>query len=360
MSDNEVIGQMSMYTVGIDETAEQLKQMIAQGKVLAQKYHVTTTNPPYMAITNASDKLYAYVFEKFREAKADLYSVFIERCQVFAKPTAYFAMITQQSWFSLASFIELRKKIFGRDMSVTTAQLGPRAFDEISGEVVSSVSFVIRKGYVNSYRGVYMDLQSGESETAKETMFMSRKNYYEANQDNFSLIPNNIVVYNASKKALQHFNDDTPLNSLVTAKPGMQTSDNERFLRLWFEVAFSKIGQEFDHEAAALSEYKWFPYNKGIGFRKWFGNNDYIVNYYHDGEELKYWLVHNPKDPKTKHWSRNMRNYDAYFEEGITFTAIGNAFSARMNGKGYLFDTKGPMIFGRELPGTLKNRVGFL
>ena len=350
VSNIEVIGQFSMYTVGLDDTAEELKQMIAQGKVLAQNYHVATTKPPYMAITNASDKLCAYVFEKFPEAKADLYSVFIERCEAFAKPTAYFAMITQQSWFSLASFIELRKKIFGRDMSVTTAQLGPRAFDEISGEVVSSVSFVIRKGYVNSYRGVYMDLQSGESETAKETMFMSRKNYYEANQDNFTLIPNNIVVYNASKKALQHFNDDTPLNSLVTAKPGMQTSDNERFLRLWFEVFFSKIGQGFDHDAAALSEYKWFPYNKGIGFRKWFGNNDYIVNYYHDGEELKYWLVHNPNDPKTKHWSRNMRNYDAYFEEGITFTAIGNAFSARMNGKGYLFDTKGPMIFGRELP----------
>ena len=350
VSDNEVTGQMSMYTVGIDGTAEQLGKMIAQGKLLTQNYHVATTNPPYMAITNASEKLYAYVFEKYPDAKADLYSVFIQRCEVFAKTTAYFAMITQQSWFSLASFIELRKKIFGRDMSVTTAQLGPRAFDEISGEVVSSVSFVIRKGYVNSYRGIYMDLQSGESESAKEKMFMSRKNYYEANQDNFTLIPNNIVVYNASEKALRHFNDDKPLNSLVTAKPGMQTSDNERFLRLWFEVAFSKIGQEFDHEAAALSEYKWFPYNKGIGFRKWFGNNDYIVNYYHDGEELKYWLVHNPKDPKTKHWSRNMRNYDAYFEEGITFTAIGNAFSARMNGKGYLFDTKGPMIFGRELP----------
>ena len=350
VSDNEVTGQMSMYTVGIDGTAEQLGKMIAQGKLLTQNYHVATTNPPYMAITNASEKLYAYVFEKYPDAKADLYSVFIQRCEVFAKTTAYFAMITQQSWFSLASFIELRKKIFGCDMSVTTAQLGPRAFDEISGEVVSSVSFVIRKGYVNSYRGIYMDLQSGESESAKEKMFMSRKNYYEANQDNFTLIPNNIVVYNASEKALRHFNDDKPLNSLVTAKTGMQTSDNERFLRLWFEVAFSKIGQEFDHEAAALSEYKWFPYNKGIGFRKWFGNNDYIVNYYHDGEELKYWLVHNPKDPKTKHWSRNMRNYDAYFEEGITFTAIGNAFSARMNGKGYLFDTKGPMIFGRELP----------
>ena len=349
VSESEVIGQVSVDTLGLDDTAEKLRQLLAQGKVLVQQYHVTTTNPPYMTITSASDKLYTYVFENFPESKADLYSTFIERCELFAKPASYFSMITQQSWFSLASFIDLRKKLLESDMFVATAQLGPRAFDEISGEVVSCVSFVMRKGYVDSYKGVFLDLQSGESEVAKESMLISRKNYYEAGQDDFTLIPNNIVVYNASKKALQHFVDDEPLKSLVTAKPGMQTSDNERFLRLWFEVSFGKIGQRLDHEKAALSEYKWFPYNKGIGFRKWFGNNDYIVNFYHDGEELKYWLVHNPKDPKTKHWSRNMRNYDTYFEEGITFTAIGNAFSARMNGKGYLFDTKGPMIFGKNL-----------
>ena len=129
----------------------------------------------------------------------------------------------------------------------------------------------------------------------------------------------------------------------------MQTSDNERFLKLWFEVNRYKIGFGYTHADAIKSDYKWFPYNKGIGFRKWYGNNDYVVNFYHDGEELKYWLVHNPKDPGTKHWSRNMRNYDYYFENGITFTAIGNGFSARLNGEGYLFDTKGPTMFGREL-----------
>ena len=148
---------------------------------------------------------------------------------------------------------------------------------------------------------------------------------------------------------MKKFNTAPPLKEYVIAKPGMQTSDNERFLRLWHEIAYSRIGFGFTHEKAANSEFKWFPYNKGIGFRKWYGNNDYVVNFYHDGEELKYWLVHNPKDPGTKHWSRNMRNYDYYFCDGITFTAIGNSFSARLNGAGYLFDTKGPMMFGSEI-----------
>ena len=342
--------QVTFDESGVETTQAQLRLMIAQGQALAQKYHAVVTNPPYMALTNTNSHLSDYVNERFLAAKSDLYSVFIKRCESLAKMNMYYAMITQQSWISLPSFIFLRKEIFAADMAISMAQMGSRAFDEISGEVVSSISFVLRRGYIGSYRGVYLDLQEGLSEAEKERMFINREGYYETVQDNFSLIPNNVVVYNASSIALKHFQNDSPLSSIVAAKPGMQTSDNDRFLRIWYEVGFSGIGFRFDHEMARISEYKWFPYNKGIGYRKWYGNNDYIVNFYHDGEELKYWLVHNPNDPKTKHWSRNMRNYDSYFEEGITFTAIGNAFSARMNGKGYLFDTKGPMIFGSNLP----------
>lgn len=156
---------------------------------------------------------------------------------------------------------------------------------------------------------------------------------YYSKQDNFREIPHEIVVYDASPKALDNFSIFPPLKDTAVAKPGMQTSDNDRFLRLWFEVVFSGIGYSMTHEQAQESTFKWFPYNKGIGYRKWYGNNDYIVNFYNDGEELKYWLVHNPKDPGTKHWSRNMRNYDCYFNDGITFTAIGNSFSSRLNGK---------------------------
>lgn len=341
---NEVVP--SIYSF---QAVETLLPFVQVAQTMAQKYDSVCTNPPYMAITNANEKLYNYITNNYPKTKPDLFSTFIERCELFSKSSKYYSMITQQSWLSLTSFIELRKEIFGKDMAVSMAQIGSKGFDEISGEVVSSVVFIMRQGYIPQYKGTYLDLQSGNSELEKEEMYLARKNYYEAKQDNFALIPNNVVVYNASSNALRHFEDDTPLSSFVTAKPGMQTSDNDRFLRLWFEIDFNRIGFGFDHDSASASEYKWFPYNKGIGFRKWYGNNDYIVNFYHDGEELKYWLTHNPKDPKTKHWSRNMRNYNSYFEDGITFTAIGNAFSARLNGKGYLFDTKGPMMFGKDL-----------
>lgn len=317
--------------------------------VLYQKYHVVVTNPPYMAITNTNKALYAWITEAFALSKADLYSSFIQRCEQFSEVNGLYSMITQQSWLSLSSFEELRIQQFSNNTILNMPQIGARGFDEISGEVVSSSAFVILKKYVKKYKGQYIDLQAGQSESEKERDYFKRKQVYYVSQDSFSLIPNHVVVYNASELALEHFETDCPLCDFVIAKPGMQTSDNDRFLRFWHEICFSKIGFGLDHTTAMESPYKWFPYNKGIGFRKWYGNNDYVVNFYHDGEELKHWLVNNPKDPKTKHWSRNMRNYSSYFQDGITFTAIGNSFSARLNGKGYLFDTKGPMMFGRSL-----------
>ena len=342
-------GQMDFDAVGLEETKNKLFELVQIGATLAQKYDVVCTNPPYMAVTNSSVVLNRYVTGYFPVSKADLFSVFIERCGQLAKAYRYYSMITQQSWLSLPSFLEMRKSIFSKCTLVNMAQLGSRSFNEISGEVVSAVSFVFRNVYIKESIGHYSNLQSGNSEEEKEHQFLSGKFLFAAKQDTFKLIPNNIVVYDATENSLKKFNTAPPLKEYVIAKPGMQTSDNERFLRLWHEIAYSRIGFGFTHEKAANSEFKWFPYNKGIGFRKWYGNNDYVVNFYHDGEELKYWLVHNPKDPGTKHWSRNMRNYDYYFCDGITFTAIGNSFSARLNGAGYLFDTKGPMMFGSEI-----------
>ena len=342
-------GQLDFDAGNLEETKEKLWRLVEIAAMLAQKYDVVVTNPPYMGIANGNAVLNKYVVDSFPNTKADLYSVFIERCGMFTRSKGYYSMITQQSWLSLPSFIDLRKLMFSSSLVSNMVQLGAHAFDEISGEVVSSVAFSICNAYIANYIGLFSDLQYGQSEEEKEDGYLKKDKLFKAKQDAFALVPNSIVVFDACETALEKFEKYHPLKDYVIAKPGMQTSDNDRFLRLWFEISFSGIGFKFDHEKAKSSEFKWFPYNKGIGYRKWYGNNDYVVNFYHDGEELKYWLVHNPKDPGTKHWSRNMRNYDHYFEEGVTFTAIGNSFSARMNGKGYLFDTKGPMMFGKEL-----------
>ena len=342
-------GQISMDSVGVEDTAEQLNRLIDIGETMNRKYWVTCTNPPYAGISGLSSKLGNFAQKEYPIAKTDLYSIFIERCNKYTTQSGLQAMITQQSWLSLPSFEDLRKKVCANNQIVTLAQLGAHAFDEIGGEVVSVVCFSLRKGYQEAYIGIYDDLQRGLSESEKEQSFLGVVARYYSKQDNFREIPHEIVVYDASPKALDNFSIFPPLKDTAVAKPGMQTSDNDRFLRLWFEVVFSGIGYSMTHEQAQESTFKWFPYNKGIGYRKWYGNNDYIVNFYNDGEELKYWLVHNPKDPGTKHWSRNMRNYDCYFNDGITFTAIGNSFSSRLNGKGYLFDTKGPTMFGEHL-----------
>lgn len=343
---NEVKDEITIYSLPIES---EFYQFICMAQTMAQKYDVVITNPPYMGLTNGSPSLSKYVLEKYPKTKTDLYSVFVEKCGKQTKNNGYYAMITQQSWLSLPSFLDMRNDLFAKHIIVNMAQMGSHAFNEISGEVVSSVAFVLRNLYIENYTGCYSDLQSGLCEEEKAQQFLSKECLYYAQQDSFALVPNNIVVYDASVAAIDKFRLYPPVKDYVIAKPGMQTSDNDRFLRFWHEIAFDRIGFGLSHEEAGESEYKWFPYNKGIGFRKWYGNNDYVVNFYHDGEELKYWLVNNPKDPGTKHWSRNMRNYDCYFREGITFTAIGNAFSARLNGAGYLFDTKGPMMFGREL-----------
>lgn len=346
----DISGEMNLFdSFGVEATQQRLQELVAVGEVLAQKYEVVVTNPPYMGSSGMGAKLSAYVKQNYPDSKSDLFAVFIEACHDITAKNGYQAMITQQSWMTLPSFYNLRRKIIEKNNVINLLHLGSHSFNEISGEVVSTVSFVVSCDKIQCYFGKYKDLQNGNSEEEKMIDFLSDSKTYVAKQDDFQLVPNMPIVYDSSIKSLEPFSKMQPLKSTVIAKPGMQTSDNDRFLRLWFEVELSKIGYGLEHELAKKSSYKWFPYNKGIGYRKWYGNNDYIVNFFNDGEELKYWLIHNPKDPGTKHWSRNMRNYEYYFQEGITYTAIGQKFSARLNGKGYLFDTKGPTMFGKNL-----------
>ena len=309
----DISGEMNLFdSFGIEATQQRLQELVAVGEVLAQKYEVVVTNPPYMGSSGMGAKLSAYVKQNYPDSKSDLFAVFIEACHDITAKNGYQAMITQQSWMTLPSFYNLRRKIIEKNNIINLLHLGSHSFNEISGEVVSTVSFVVSCDKIQCYFGKYKDLQNGNSEEEKMIDFLSDSKTYVAKQDDFQLVPNMPIVYDSS-------------------------------------IKLSKIGYGLEHELAKKSSYKWFPYNKGIGYRKWYGNNDYIVNFFNDGEELKYWLIHNPKDPGTKHWSRNMRNYEYYFQEGITYTAIGQKFSARLNGKGYLFDTKGPTMFGKNL-----------
>ncbi len=164
----------------------------------------------------------------------------------------------------------------------------------------------------------YIRLTDYKSSDEKEKGFFKPENRYEAKQEDFEKIPGSPIAYwisNSNKKILSN---SLSLGEISEPRPGLQTSDNDRFLKLWYEVDHKKIGKKLTKEEAINSEYKWFPHNKGgKNPKKWYGNIDYLINFYKDGKELKHWLVNNPNDPSTTHWSRNLRNYGYYFQEGV-------------------------------------------
>ncbi len=339
VSNIEVIGQLSMYTVGLDDTAEELKQLIAQGKALAQKYHVTTTNPPYMSTGNGSAKLQDYIQKEYPDYKADLFSVFIKRCMNLTKSFGFSAMITMQSWMFLSRFGKARSDIQNSDF-ISMAHLGTRAFEDISGEVVQTTTFVRRNSNIPTYTAKYVRLISFGSQDYKEKEFLLHRNEFLSNKVRFNNMPDGILLYWITDSTAKLFTESL-LEDYIDVKQGVATSDNNRFLRLWFEVDNNRIGFDLEPEQARESEYKWFPYNKGGTAIRWYGNQDYVVNYYHDGFEMKAFHEILNKD----HPGGRLKNPEYYFKEGFTWSTLSNVFAVRYCEKGMIFDTKGSMGF---------------
>ena len=279
-------GQQLLGIHGEQIAAPLLQRLINIGEALSQQYDVVVTNPPYMAVSNAGAKVNDYVKKNFPDSKADLFAVFIERCGQMAKKNGYQAMITQHAWMFLSSFEKLRTKLLAVDI-VNMAHLGARAFEEIGGEVVQTSSFVIRKSHIADYKGEYCRLIEPTSQQGKEDMFLAGENRYAADQSNFSKIPGSPVAYWVSKGLLSVFATGKSLGDIALARNGMKTGENGRFVRLWWEVILQGFNPTAcDWKEASSSGAKWFPYNKGGEFRKWYGNNDCVVNWQNEGDEI--------------------------------------------------------------------------
>lgn len=316
-----------------------LYPLIEQARMLVQKYDVVVTNPPYMGGSGMNARLSDYVKKYYPDSKSDLFAVFIERCAQMDKRGGYQAMITQHAWMFLSSFEKLRAKLQLID-TVNMAHLGARGFDEIGGEVVQTTSFVMRSSHTKGYKGTYCRLIDGDSEKAKAEMFVSGENRYVAEQDNFSKIPGSPVAYWVAVSLFSKFQEGKAFVKYSKACSGLKTGDNDTFLRQWFEVQKSSI--KFDCasvETAKASGAKWFPYNKGGEYRKWYGNRDLIVNFQNDGEEIR--------KQKEKGISIRITSYEKYFQEGITWTGLTSGQNTyRYCPKGTIFDSnKGPMFF---------------
>ena len=327
---------------------EELLPVVKCAELLAQKYDVVVTNPPYMAVSNAGAKVNDYVKKYFPDSKADLFAVFIERCGQMAKKNGYQAMITQHAWMFLSSFEKLRTKLLEVDI-VNMAHLGARAFEEIGGEVVQTTSFVIRKSHIADYKGEYCRLIEPTSQQGKEDMFLAGENRYAADQSNFSKIPGSPVAYWVSDTIIQMFVAKR-VNDYGTPRQGLASGDNGRFLRLWHEVSFPLIGIGISDEQELDKMQKWYaPHNKGGQYRKWYGNLEYIIRF----------------SPQNREALSNSGNHlpsrKFYFKTGFTWSDLtSGSFGARYIDCGAVFDTTGPTFFiNSSSEKTLKYILGY-
>ena len=338
---DRIEGQMDFEAYGIDQTKKQMIALIEIGKAMAQKYHVVTTNPPYMSVSSANKTLSEYINNNYVEYKTDLYTVFIAVCINLMKKNAYLSMITMHGWMFLSHFEKMRSRVEMKDI-ICMAHLGARAFEEISGEVVQTTTFVIRNTRHKNYIGMYKRLTEPTSQTGKEEMFLTGENNYYVKQEQFLKIPGTPIAYWLSSTMFAIFENSKTLGEVAKPRQGLATSDNDRFLKLWFEVDINKIGFGLTsiNDARKFS-YKWFPCTKGGSFRRWYGNNDYVVNWENDGKEIKEYAA-----DLYKNYTRTIKNIPFYFKKGLSWSTIASGpFSLRYVPEGFIFETKGAMCY---------------
>lgn len=315
--------------------------LIKQGKIMSEKYAVIVTNPPYMGNGGMNESLAEYVKKVYPNTKSDLSTVFMEKSIVLLKKNGYVGMINIPTWMFLSSYENLRNELINNRCFINLLHLGRGIF----GSDFGTTAFIIQNKVSMSYKGLYKRLfdkqGSVDNIEKKEKMFFENHRDYCYLQKNYRIINGLPIAYWASNDDLSVFEKNTSLGTIANPRQGLATGENNRFLRFWYEVDINNIGFHYKNRLEAKSsEKKWFPYNKGGEFRKWYGNNYYVVNWYDDGNEIR-----NFKDENGKLRSRP-QNMDCYFKECVTWSKVTiGGFSTRYEPYGFLFDVAGCSIF---------------
>lgn len=316
------------------ELNSKLTPIINVAKILSQKYDVYVTNPPYMNNNGMTSNIKNYLRKYYKESKTDLYACFMNLN--ILKPNGVMGMINQHGWMFLSSFEKMREKILNNFSIITMCHLGPRAFEEIGGEVVQTTAFIVEKD-VKDIKGSYYRLIDFSNPKEKEEQYLKAVNeetsniHYLFERNNFNKIPGMPVAYWVDDVIYSAFEKFTPLNKLVYMFQGIITGDNNKFLRLWWEVNKNKIA--FDKEKFDFDNFSqnWIPYNKGGSFRKWYGNQDYVVDW-----------KNGPND-KTR-GKAGFRQF--YLKEYISWSYITTStLATRFFPNGFLWDVAGSGIF---------------
>ncbi len=318
-------------------------KLIKQADILSRKYCITTTNPPYMS--KMDGQLKKFVIKNYKEYSSDLFAVFVKRNFDFTKEDGYLGFMTPFVWMFIKSYEKLRDYIINNKSIATLVQMEYSAYEEAT---VPICSFVLRNKKSDDL-GYYFRLSEfkGGMDVQKQKVLEAIKNkdcgyFYETDSNNFSKIPGSTIAYWLSDMMFKIFAESKTLSEVAKPRQGLATSDNDRFLKLWFEIRFGKIGFDIANiDDKKKFNYKWFPCTKGGAFRRWYGNNAYVINWENDGFEIKEYAT-----SLYKNYTRTIKNIPFYFKKGLTWSTISSGlFSLRYVPTGFIFETKGAMCY---------------
>ena len=326
----------------VSDALTRLGLLVRQAEMLATQYDAVVANPPYMGSKGMNALVKKFAKDHFPDAKSDLFACFIKRGFTLAKDAGHNAMVTMQSWMFLSSFEKMREWMLREKTIKTMAHLGARAFGSISGEVVQTTACVLQNRSPQSYKPVFFRLLDGGEAEKSTALANGEKRFDTTAQDEFKKIPGSPVAYWVSERVREVFEEGTLLGKLVDARVGLQTGDNDQFLRRWHEVDQGKCSYDSkSRDAAAQSGKKWFPYNKGGEFRKWYGNQEYLVNWEHDGRAIRAFGTENGGRARSR-----AQNTEFYFQESLTWSDVTSGpASFRLNDSGSIHDVAGMSAF---------------
>lgn len=295
-------------------------------QVLTTKYEAVAANPPYLNQKNYNIALKSYVVKCYPLSKADLFSVFMEICIDLCSISGRMTMINQHSWMFLYSFEKMRKKFLNEYYLENMIHLGKRTFEELKGEKVQSTAFAFSKKKPIKNGSTFIRLVDGDNITEKETQFFLENNKYKnVSQHIFNRIPGDPLTYWANEFDFSLFNEKL-LADISPVRKGIDTGNNEKFLRIWHEISYSKF-------SSFKLSLKWFIYIKGGSYKKWYGNLDLVINWEDDGKAIK------------NHNGSTIRNIGFIKKEAITWSLTGSEFSPRYVPQNCIFDNNGSSVF---------------
>ncbi len=321
------------------QSAQELLPLVQQAKILAKKYDAVIANPPYMGGKGMNAALKDFAKKQFPDSKSDLFAMFIERGFDWCKDSGFNSMVTMQSWMFLSSYEAMREKLLQDRTLSCMVHMG----NGVMGIAFGTAATVMLNNHISNYAGSFSYCENDDvNEFGIPKQFpVQNERLKTAKPDNFKKIPGSPIAYWVSERVRDVFENSPPLVKIADTRLGMATADNNKFLRLWHEVNMNKTSMgEKNREAAQESQKKWFPYQKGGDFRKWYGNMDYLVNWFNDGQDIRNFI-----DKKTGKVRSHNYNLDYIFKEGVTWNALSSSDTSARISKSSLFDNAGSSLF---------------